>query len=100
MLRWVAEAADGRMRPTDIGDHPAKYAGAVAVHHPNRRRAGRKCLVEEALEIFASALAVETDDIDFTRRFFSGNDPNLRTTLRRRRLQNREFGDRPPQFLP
>ena len=77
MLGRMAEPTNRRVRPTDISHHLAQNSSTVAVHHPYRRRASRKCLVEEALEIFASALAVETDDIDFPRRFFSGNDPNL-----------------------
>ena len=72
----MAEATDGRMRPTDIGDHPAKYAGAVPMHNPHCRRTGCERLVEEALEILACALAVEADDIDFPRRSFSCYDPN------------------------
>ena len=77
VLRRMAESTDRRVGSADIGHHLAQNSSAVAVHHPHRWRASRKCLVEEALEIFASALAVETDDIDFPRRFFSGNDPNL-----------------------
>jgi len=42
----------------------------MAVHHAHRGRTGGKGLVEETLEIFASALAVESDDVDFARRVF------------------------------
>ena len=77
VLRGMAETADRRVGPADISHHLAQNSSTMAVHHPHRRCTGGKCLVEKALEILTSALAVESDNVDFSRGFFSGNDPNL-----------------------
>jgi hypothetical protein len=88
------------MGPADIGHHPAQDSGAVAVHHPDRWRAGGEGLVEEALEVLTGAFAVETDEVDFTRDLVGGDDLDPGSTLRRSLFQDLELGDRHPQLLP